>query len=534
MPPRLDHARRCAAALALACCCGPFLTAQPSPAQTAAAQATTKPPTCPAAHPSPASPEALAVHALLQQDKLPEALAAAQAASTAQPTSADAQALLGEALARSGQIPEASTAFLAALKLDPCSARAHFGAGKLDELVGRHLTGAREIIGAHALAPNDPEITAAFLDYVKPSLHAAGLRSFLASHPALPEPRLAALATELALADRHLACAAVQPFASAKLDLQPVMFSGSVIRSWGLDTAIDGAKPSLFELDSGVSGIVLNPDDARKAGVHPLTAASPTTAIYTAIADTLRIGGLEYRDCPVRVAPADTLANANSLIGADFFRDHVLHIDYVAKTLTLTPLPPLPATAPAGLADQFVAPEEKDWSPIYVAGAAALIPTLINKKGPYLFLLDTGGIRSVLSPAVATAQLAAGKDQALNLRGSSGELVKLLPHEADAALDITDVRGPNRDLLPVYSPRKLAVFRFTRNETPGLGVVAFDLSTISHRLDVEVSGLLGFDILHAFLLEINYRDALAHIVFDQNRRYDVQQANRAANLPPPM
>jgi hypothetical protein len=41
----------------------------------------------------------------------------------------------------------------------------------------------------------------------------------------------------------------------------------------------------------------------------------------------------------------------------------------------------------------------------------------------------------------------------------------------------------------------------------------------------EVSGLPGFDVLRSFLIDINYRDGLARILFDQNRRYLVQQAD---------
>jgi hypothetical protein len=37
---------------------------------------------------------------------------------------------------------------------------------------------------------------------------------------------------------------------------------------------------------------------------------------------------------------------------------------------------------------------------------------------------------------------------------------------------------------------------------------------------------MGFDLLHRYFLDINYRDGLARILFDQNRLYDTHMRDR--------
>jgi hypothetical protein len=119
----------------------------------------------------------------------------------------------------------------------------------------------------------------------------------------------------------------------------------------------------LLELDSSVSGILIDEKHATKAGVQPLIAGA-TTVPYSGVIDLIKIGGVQYKDCPVRVVSATTLAGANGLIGVDFFREHLIHIDYPDQSVTLSPLPAAPLAAPAN-ERSIVTPTEKEWSPVY-------------------------------------------------------------------------------------------------------------------------------------------------------------------------
>jgi tetratricopeptide (TPR) repeat protein len=470
-----------------------------------------------------ASNYAILVQSQLDQNKLQEAIASANKAVAALPTSAEALALLGDAEFRSGQIPEAAAVYVKAIGLDRCSAAAHFGFARLNDLVGRHLTAAKEFNFAHRLAPADPTITAAFLETVPLEQRLPPLRSFLAGHPVLPPAQLERLSNEFATLDQHLACAPAAPFTTHSISLDKIYQNGRFIRSWGIKTRVNDTALPLLELDSSVDGIILKADDAAKAHVHPLT-TTKADSIYKGVADELRIGDLTFKGCPVTVVPNNVVDNRNSLIGTSFFRDHVIHIDYVAMTLSLTPLPVAPGST-SELTDQFVAADEKDWSPVYVAGPNVLLPTLINKKGPYLFAVDTGSTYSILSPAVTNKELSGAKDATLNLQGYAGTIVKVIPRDGGAAgvVDSTDVHNPAGAFLRVSRPVKFPVYRFASNEFPDETAVSFDITPVSHSIGVEVSGLLGFQILSYYSLDINYRDALARVLFDQNRRYHVQQ-----------
>ena len=48
-------------------------------------------------------------------------------------------------------------------------------------------------------------------------------------------------------------------------------------------------------------------------------------------------------------------------------------------------------------------------------------------------------------------------------------------------------------------------------------MVTFDLSDISRRLGTEVSGVLGFDLLHMLQVKIDYRDGLVDFGYDPSR-----------------
>jgi hypothetical protein len=468
---------------------------------------------------------AVLVHAQLDQNKLTEAIASANSAVTALPRSAEALTLLGDAYVRSGQIPEAANVYVKAIALDRCSANARFSFARLNDLVGRHATAAKELNFAHRLAPTDPAVTVAYLDTLPVAQRLVPLRSLLAGHPALPPAQLDRLTNKLATLDQHLLCSPTAPYISHRIDLEKIYQNGREVRSWGIKTRVNDANLPLLELDSSVDGIILKGDDAAKAHIHPLTSAPANPdAMYQAVADEIHIGNLIFHGCPVTVVPNNVVDNRNSLIGTSFFSDHVIHIDYVAMTLTLTPLP-VPPTGTTDRTDQFISPDEKDWSPVYIADSHLLLPTLINKKGPYLFALDTGSGYSILSPAVTAKELAVSGDATLNLQGYAGTIVKVIPREGGAAgiLDSTDVRSPSGKLLRVSRPVKLPVYRFTSNEIPDRDAVSFDLTPLSHNLGIEVSGLLGFQILSYFSIDLNYRDGLAQVLFDQNRRYHVRQ-----------
>jgi tetratricopeptide (TPR) repeat protein len=459
----------------------------------------------------------------LEQNKLTDGISTAQKAAAAMPASADAQALSGLALLRDGQISEASGALTKAFGLDHCSALALYGLGKFNDLLSRHLTASHEFANARRIAPWNPSITAAWIltlptgpapgdDTRTPTLHA-----FLATKPLLPPAMLARLTTTLGLLEAHASCTPVEPLkAPVNLTIDGLMLFGTHARSWGVKGRINNVDLPLFELDTSVAGIVLNPADAKKAGVHPLTTANPN-GIYTAIAERVRIGPLEYLNCPVRVAPAPSLANSNSLIGTDFFRDQLIKIDYPGRRVTLTPYP----DPVFGLTDRTNAPYSKDWISVYTAGSNLLIPTLINQKGPVLLLLDTGSSRTILAPNVNSKVLLKMRDKDSNIHGSSGEIVKTVPKYGGSEMEVSnpEVKGPDGEFLHVTSPLKVPVLRFGNNEFVDESVLSFDLTPKSHDTGVEIGGLMGFVVLREYYIDIDYRNGLVKLQYDDKHLY---------------
>ncbi len=453
------------------------------------------------------------VRAQLQQDKLDAALVTAKADIAALPASAESYAAAGDVLIRFGHVPEASLAFSKSLSLDQCSPRAHLGWGRVNGILSRHRTEAHELAAAHALAPNDAEVTMAWFIAEPTTARANTVQAMLATKPNLPPDAVNRLTTRLALLDAGATCTPRSPLTTARFELLQIPFRGRGIRSWALKVVTSAGPLGLVELDSSVSGIVLNPADAAKAGGHrvgpaPLVPSSP----YTAIAEMLQIGGVTYSNCPVRVASSAALAGANSLIGLDFFRDSLIHLDYVAQVLSLSPLPAQPA-------DGTAPPEEADWTQMYVMGGAMFMPTLINKKGPLPFLIDTGSYSTVMSPPIVQNILIQSKDATLNRFGSSAELVRVLPREGGGITDVADVHGADGQRIPVSTPFKLPVLRFAKSEFPDDSVISFDIAPLSHAIGMEAAGLVGFRMMSQFTFDFNYRDGLANIVFDQNRRY---------------
>jgi len=161
------------------------------------------------------------VSAQLEQNHVTDALASAQKAAAAMPNSGDAEALVGDALLRAGQIPEASTAYIKALTLDRCSAIGHYGWGRLNELVGRHATAAKELNIAHRLAPASAQITAAVIETVPIAQRVSLLSQFLGQHPALPPDRLQKLEAEQHQLEQHQTCSPTAEFATAEITLFP-------------------------------------------------------------------------------------------------------------------------------------------------------------------------------------------------------------------------------------------------------------------------------------------------------------------------
>ena len=61
---------------------------------------------------------------------------------------------------------------------------------------------------------------------------------------------------------------------------------------------------------------------------------------YTAVADQIRIGDLEFQDCVVRVTDSATpVTGQDGLIGTDVFSSYLIDIDIPGAKLSCRPFP---------------------------------------------------------------------------------------------------------------------------------------------------------------------------------------------------
>jgi hypothetical protein len=81
-----------------------------------------------------------------------------------------------------------------------------------------------------------------------------------------------------------------------------------------------------------------------------------------------------------------------------------------------------------------------------------------------------------------------------------------------------EVHGISGKVEKVYSADDVT-FRFAHLSQNVNGVIAFDTSSISKDVGMEISGLLGATTLERLTIHIDYRDGLVKFDYDPNRGY---------------
>ena len=280
---------------------------------------------------------------------------------------------------------------------------------------------------------------------------------------------------------------------------------------------------------------------AEKAGLPAISAAhfggigdKGLQRGYTAVADHIRIGELEFQDCVVTVSDKSSVADEDGLIGADVLGAYLIDIDLPGMRLKLSPLPkrpedtvapkslnsegeeqanaeqkeenvnegtskeqksPPPSTvkpSPRPPKDRYIAPEMADWTKVFRFGHSILVPTRVNDSKPMLFGLDTGAFSNILSVRAGRQVTKVSSEDRVRVHGVSGAVDK------------------------VYSSDK-ATLRFGHFQQANLGIITLDLSTVSRHTGTEISGFLGFAMLRQLEVELDYRDGLVDFKYDPKR-----------------
>jgi len=302
------------------------------------------------------------------------------------------------------------------------------------------------------------------------------------------------------------------------------------MHGYGIVVALNGHKSDLL-LDTGASGILVTRSVAERAGISKIS----QTKIggvgdkgrrngFVGVADSIKIGDLEFQNCSVEVIDQRSIVEDRGLIGADVFEKFLVEIDFPNEKLKLSQLPNRPGEVEQKLAlnnvdddadaddtagvkadtkpgenqapnaktppppvsgpqDRYIAPEMASYTRVLRFGHNLLVPTGIGDVPSKLFLMDTGATMNVISPAAAREVTKVHGDSDVIIKGISGKVNN------------------------VFSAKK-AVLTFGHLRQENQDMVAFDTKKLSDDVGTEISGFLGFTTLRVLDIKIDYRDAL--------------------------
>lgn len=413
------------------------------------------------------------------------------------PDSPAVHTLLGMVNFRRGEIVSSEMDFKKALRLDDKSAEAWMGLGYVFDAASFHKRAEICFRKAHDLAPDQPDILRAWSRTLKRPERIPVLEKYLSLAGSVEEPeRLDGIRTMIetykAAGDRKL-WRITSGDTGARLKFVMLLDGPRRLRGYGLQVGINGNKPLKLLIDTGASGILINSRVAEKAGVERIAEMKfrgvgddGAQNGYRALANQVKIGGVEFADCLLDVSDKKAVADEDGLIGMDVFSHFMVTLDFYKQELRLDPLPEHQAKAAADEpADREIAPELKGFVPVFRFGHTLLIPTKVSDSRPVLFVIDTGAGRSLISPDFARQVTKVRGEELLKMKGLSGK-VKNMYTADQLMLEFAGYKQMNQDMI------------------------SFDLSRLSKGVGTELSGILGFPLLEMFVLQIDYRDGLVH------------------------
>ncbi|GAC1422472.1 MAG: hypothetical protein NVSMB62_18180 [Acidobacteriaceae bacterium] len=451
---------------------------------------------------------------LIQQNRVAEAGKEADAWAAAEPASAMAMVAVGEARLREGIPKEAFVTFIKAAVMDPCNPRARYGQFRVNELRGAFASAKSSIEQAYRLHPTDEEIHTSWI-WTRDHKDRMELFTDYVGHTDQindqdREEIKRRLEKESLYRPTDCRVSPSSP-ARATVPMQPLMDGPKRFVGWGLDVQFNGKRRRL-QIDTGASGLTISRSAALFLGIRredevQTGGIGDSGKVRTSVAHvaSVKIGALEFTNCPVEILEKWSALDSEGLIGADVFDRSAVALDFPKHELRVEPLPERPeetksADAAAGVEDEetshphdaYVSPEMTNWLRIYRLGHELLVPAAVadTKKAREpdawkgkLFLLDTGAALNFISPVAAAEVTKVSLGSDIAVRGISGSVNK------------------------VYEAGSFSLaFAGLKLESPSM--TAIDLTDLSHGTGVEVSGLIGAPALFQLVMHIDYRDNL--------------------------
>jgi hypothetical protein len=453
------------------------------------------------------------VHSLLRQQKVMDAANAVHSFIGDKPASAALLTLRGEVELRQGEPWNAAETAGASAKLDPCNPRTMLLFARLAGLGSRYSTARKMLASAHQLDPEDPEIRAAWMSGLPTAQRIPETQAYLAGPRGDSKEDLSGMRTDLDELKKwseepHRPCTLASQPASVEIPLSEIRSIRGFSSYTAMDVKVNDHRVRL-SIDTsynprlpieGVSGLLILRSAAEHMGLKPLfqnqvagTGSQGPRAGYVAYAESISIGGIEFRDCAVQVMSGEFWNDADGSISMSLLSDFLVTLDNPSHKLILGPLPARPAgTSEGGLYDRYVAPEMKDYTPIYRSGSDLILPAAANGKYPMLLLLDTAVGYTVLSPLASHGVAEGHKNSKYEVRGT-GDPVDTAFSAGDVTLTFAAV---NQYITHIGS---------------------FDTWMFSKDTGMEISGLIGDATLRKLTIRIDYRDGLVKLDYDPKR-----------------
>jgi len=482
----------------------------------------------------PNSPDAFAglVRTYLKSKNVEQASLTAEQA-IAQTSSPRVRVARAEVWFRQGKVAEAEKEFVEIINSGYPDAHAYLGLARLHRAIAMYKSAKKMIEKAHQIDPADPDVQEQWIGTLSSSERIRYLEKSLAGDNNWDADRRASVASyleylkERAKQKNLSPCRLVSKTTSTETPMVRLLRDPQHLRGYGLTVSINGHRSDLM-LDTGASGILVNRSIAEKAGVSKIVETKvwgignqARRNAFVGIAGSIKVGELEFQNCPIEVMDSRSVVGEDGLIGANVFEEFLVNLDFPKEKLRLSELPKRPGEVESELAlndmndkqddsgeestenkpaeakpavlsgpqDRYVAPEMQSYTTVYRFGHDLLVPTRIGNVPYKFFLVDTGALMNFISPSAA------------------GEITKV--HEDNDMI----VKGISGRVDKVYSASK-AVLQFGHLRQENQEMTAFDTKSLSDSAGIEISGILGFVTLRMLDIKIDYRDALMNFEID--------------------
>lgn len=432
-------------------------------------------------------------HRLLRKDDVAGAAALARKSEAEAPNSPAVAEINGELHFRQGEIGDAQIDFKKATALDGTLARAWWGLGRVAECNSLHRTAEDYFRKAYDLDRDDPDVLLSYAEVLHGDEHIATLRRYVKIAKNYTEPqRLADVRMHIDL-DEHTRGRdlrrLVSEYRQVTIPLGIISNDNRNIRGYTVSVSFNGRARRLL-LDTGASGILLRSKEAEKAGLERLSGAvargigdQGDRESQFALAKQVRIGDVEFSDYPVNVTSQKSLYDEDGIVGTNVFGAFQITLDFRHRRILLDPLPGGEPERDQ-THDRETRQEFGSFKPVFRADHLLLLSTKLNGSKPFLFIVDTGSSRTLLSSNAAAA--------VTKLHGSSSNV---------------RLRGISGSVEHVSETGKVLV-EFAGFQQGAPSMLALDLSRLSKEAGLEISGLLGISWLQFLVTTLNYHDGL--------------------------